>query len=353
MLTLDLCPPTRSNPRHDHQLIFPLSDRRLLLVWSEYYATRPSEVAAAESAPPLDDNVPCRISARISTDRGRSWSESFTIQDNVGAMNVKHPNLLRLPSHEILFFFTVWNHSRERLVLLKRSADEGEHWSAPVRVSTRPGFNNVNNDHVLRLGSGRIVLPAFVSPVIWEAGEHFVAFCYLSDDDGRSWRAGAASVDLPRRGAEEPSVVALTDGRLLMMLRTSLGQLYRAVSADGGETWSVPEPTGLASPAAPPLLKRMPDGRRLLLIWNEGYDASHSHQGERSVLAAAVSEDEGLGWRRIRDVDRVPGGAASYASVTFDGGEAFVSYYYQERGIGGRSGIRLRIVPPDWLGASS
>ena len=28
------------HPRHDHQLIFPLDDERLLLVWSEYYSTQ-------------------------------------------------------------------------------------------------------------------------------------------------------------------------------------------------------------------------------------------------------------------------------------------------------------------------
>ena len=32
-----VCPWTPEHPRHDHQLIFPLDDQRLLLVWSEYY----------------------------------------------------------------------------------------------------------------------------------------------------------------------------------------------------------------------------------------------------------------------------------------------------------------------------
>ena len=32
------CPWTPEHPRNDHQLIFPLDEERLLLVWSEYYA---------------------------------------------------------------------------------------------------------------------------------------------------------------------------------------------------------------------------------------------------------------------------------------------------------------------------
>ena len=39
---LTVCTWTAENPRHDHQLIFPLTDSCLLLVWSEYYVRQPS-----------------------------------------------------------------------------------------------------------------------------------------------------------------------------------------------------------------------------------------------------------------------------------------------------------------------
>jgi len=110
MLTLDVCKPTRQNPRHDHQLIFPLEDGRLMLVWSEYYR---SDSSGSQSDATRDD-MPCRISARTSKDRGRSWGETFVLQENTGKLNVKHPNLLRLPSgsrsmrgHPLLFIVAV------------------------------------------------------------------------------------------------------------------------------------------------------------------------------------------------------------------------------------------------------
>ena len=40
-----VCPWTTGNPRHDHQLIFPLDSERLILVWCEYYVRKPSGVA--------------------------------------------------------------------------------------------------------------------------------------------------------------------------------------------------------------------------------------------------------------------------------------------------------------------
>jgi sialidase-1 len=49
---------------------------------------------------------------------------------------------------------------------------------------------------------------------------HFVSTSWLSDDGGQSWRKGKGQVDLPKRGAMEPEVLELVDGRLLMIMRT-------------------------------------------------------------------------------------------------------------------------------------
>ena len=40
-----------------------------------------------------------------SSDRGRTWSGKFTLQENIGAMNVMEPAFLRLRSGKILFAF--------------------------------------------------------------------------------------------------------------------------------------------------------------------------------------------------------------------------------------------------------
>ena len=105
IFTLDVCQSTPAHLRHDNQLIFPLKDGRLLMVWSEYYFATTSDAKPAS----LTDDMPCRISAKTSSDRARSWSESFVFQENTGKLNVKHPNLLRLPSGVVLFFYTEWN----------------------------------------------------------------------------------------------------------------------------------------------------------------------------------------------------------------------------------------------------
>jgi sialidase-1 len=346
LVAIDVCVPTPGHPRHDHQVIFPLADGRLLLVWSEYYVPRDARDGAIRSQ---TDDRPCRIAAKVSSDGGRTWGGAYVFQENTGRLNVKQPNLLRLPSGEVLFFYTEWNSLEDRAVFVRRSADDCRTWSKPLRVSAATGITNITNDRVMTLGTGRVLLPAFSSPTLG-AGQHFQAFCFYSDDAGRHWQASEQKIDLPARGAEEPSMVELGDGRLLAMLRTSLGSVYKSYSEDGGQRWSAPTSTGLPAPASPPLVKRIPSTGNLLLVWNRNYEPGHHHQGERRPLSAAISRDEGDSWVHLRDIEAAGSGAAAYAAVTFRGGEALVTYYYQARGFGGASGIRLRILPVAWFG---
>jgi hypothetical protein len=73
------CPWTRENSRHDHQLIFPMADGCLLLVWCEYYADRPSHVTRdpTDVDTGFGDEAPCRISAKMSADGARTWGPKF------------------------------------------------------------------------------------------------------------------------------------------------------------------------------------------------------------------------------------------------------------------------------------
>ena len=325
-----------------------------MLVWCEYYATKPSAVTLARySANWAIDQAPCRISAKISTDRAESWSDTFTLQDNTGRMNVKHPNLLRLASNEILFFYTMRNAASmdfgDLRIYMRRSKDECETWSEPVRVSSLPGMNFINADRVLLHSSGRIILPAF-NGLVYGRGDHYQAFCYYSDDQGRTWKYSKNKMDLPKRGAEEPCMVELNDGSLMTVLRTSLGTIYKAYSYDIGETWTKPQTTGLAAPMSTALLKRIPDTADLLLIWNHNYNPDHPHLGERNPLTSAISKDNGKTWQNIKNIEDIPQGMSSGPSVTFLNNRALLTYATQERSMyEAGSEIRLKIIPVKWF----
>ena len=294
--SLTVCPWTPENPCHDHQQIFQLSDDRLLLVWCEYYVKKPSRIFRSPySTDGSGDAAPGRISARVSKDRGRTWSGKITMQENFGVDNVKHPNLLRLPSGEILFSFTVRDIAKRDLkIFLKRSKDECETWTKAVQISPSGGVYFTNADHNLLHSSGRIILPCHWGE-FYGRGDHYNAFCLYSDDEGKTWNTSRKKVDLPKRGAEEPGVVELKDGSLLAMMRTTLGKIYRSVSKDRGETWSDGEATELPSPSAANCIKRIPKTGDLAFIWNNAtpealaIPGGTSYHYPRNPLTAAIS----------------------------------------------------------------
>ena len=119
---------TEDHPRNDHQTIFPLSDGRLMMAWTEYYSTE------------VLDSAPTHIVSKISTDKGRTWGEPSVLQENIWEENVKYPNFVRLPSNEILFFFRGWDSNSQAAVYMKRSLDEAETWSDMVQISDPGGL---------------------------------------------------------------------------------------------------------------------------------------------------------------------------------------------------------------------
>ena len=353
---IDACPWSAVHPRNDQQVVFPLKDGRLLLAWSEYYITKPSAVFYSRyEGEHVHDYSPCRISGKISDDEGFTWSNTFTLQDNTGRMNVKHPNFLRLSSGRILFFYSLRNaasmEDADLQIWMKHSDDECESWSEPVKVSSLEGMNFLNPDHVFQHGSGRIIVPAFISNNYGQ-GDHYQAFCYYSDDEGLTWESSEKRMDLPVRGAEEPAMAELSDGSIMAVLRTSLGTLYKSYSHDTGLTWTEPETTGLISPQSTPLLKRIPGTNDLLLIWNRNHDPNHGHGGERNPLSSAISKDDGKIWQHIRNIVDFPGGLIMGPSALFLGDKVLVAYAFQSRPMytpAYGTEIKLKIIPLTWF----
>jgi hypothetical protein len=191
-------------------------------------------------------------------------------------------------------------------------------------------YTGLTNGRCIRLKSGRIVLEA------WEGGD---SYCYLSDDDGATWRE---SQRVKPEGGDcwEPACVELKDGRVLMLMRTQLGGQYKSVSGDGGQTWSKPEPTPLEGTAAPVSIGRIPTTGDLLAVWNHNPGAAH-----RNPFTAAISKDEGQTWQQFRNVEEGPGDAWAYPAVTWVGHNALLTYFNYTGGLS----LFLKILPAEWF----
>ena len=328
-------PATKDNPRCTEGSIVELNDGSLLIAVTQFVGSG-SDFAQAQ------------IVARRSLDEGRTWGPPRVLQKSTGKMNVMSVTLRRLarPRENTIAMFYLEKNSFDNLhAFVRFSVDEAETFGAPISVTTEPGYHVMNNDRVVQLSSGRLIAP-FASTADVSKVDHFVSSCWLSDDGGKSWRKGAGQVDQPKRGAMEPEVIQLNDGRVMMIMRTQLGYIASSYSSDGGDTWSDPGRLSVKAPEAPSTLRRIPATGDLLLIWNNTFKDGAGHGGSRTPLTAAISTDEGKTWSHVRDLQSDSNRTYSYTSLIFSRDRAVMSYW---EGEGNRYSLRFRSLPVSWF----
>ena len=306
MGTIDVFTVVEANvdyPRHGSATIVELGDGTLLLAWMEHVG---GEMIG-------HDHAPCNIASMKSRDGGHTWTDRRILVANApGDINIHYPCLLRLASGDILFCYQRLHElapgaPQRATSFVCRSSDDGETFSSPTKHNT---LQDTSTAAILlmQLSSGRILYPVQNVMGDWcGPTDHQVNGCSYSDDDGHSWKMSDNWIDLPLRGAMEPSIVELKDGRLLMYMRTQLGAVFQSESADGGTTWSKPQTTSLQAPESMPCLTKIPTTGDLLVIWNNSlYDPEFDHCGKRTPLTVAVSRDEGLTWENVKDIETDP-----------------------------------------------
>ena len=336
---------TDGNPRHTEADILVRRDGSLLVAWSDFYAGS-------------RDDAPARISAAVSNDGGRTWQARATLQENTGGANVMSVSFVRSRTGDVLFFFLQKNSLTDLKAYVRRSTDDARTWGEPVLVTADPGYHVMNNARVIQLRSGRLLAPVASTKQVGTKTDDFRTSVYLSDDDGRTWRRSRTLLSAPKRGAMEPGLVELKDGRVMQIIRTQTGFIWRSFSSDGGETWTDASPWDIESPESPATLAVTPGGD-WLLVWNPKVVWSNpektvlgaNHGGARTPLASMVSADEGRTWSRPRNLEGNPESTFAYTSVTFHDGRALLTYYDFPKG-GKLLSLKFKSVPLAWFRTS-
>lgn len=332
-------PANANNARNSESAILRLRNGRLLLAWTEWYT------------PDARDGGPARISAMTSFDGGRSWRDKRVLQPNIGKLNVMEPNLLRLHSGKILFIFGRKNSDSDSSPMERISTDDARTFSSPktIPVVPYPSYTCFNNDRAIQLRSGRILLPVYYFKDI-SNDRPIRSRVYYSDDEGRTWKPSQTIVNVKESdvGVDEPGVVELKDGRLMLWARTSAGHPYQCYSSDGGETWTTPESMSVVAPNSPQSIKRVPSTGDLLMVWNNS-------PTERFPLTTAISKDDGRTWQHVKSLDDDPAHTYAYTSITFVGDRVLFTYYAgppagaDDSGLRAHWSLKLKSVPVRWL----
>jgi apolipoprotein N-acyltransferase len=317
-------PASAANPRNTEGAFVTLRDGRILFAYSKFSGGG-------------DDGDTATIAGRYSSDGGETWlNEDITLVANEGAMNVMSASLLRLLDGRIGLFYLKKNSVSDCHPYLRYSSDEAKSWSAPVTCIREDGYYVLNNDRVVQLRSGRLVMPVALHPTVnGKLGSKGIAMAYLSDDSGKTWRRSRTTLQDAREdraGFQEPGVVELRNGQLLMFIRTTLGSQYFSHSNDGGNAWGEARPSNLASPLSPASIKRIPSTGDLLAVWNdhsgvpEDFKATLTNGGKRTPLTVAISKDDGKTWMNARSLLNDPGGWYCYTAIHFVGRDVLLAF---------------------------
>lgn len=306
------------NPRNSEGDFIPLKDGRILFAYTRFMSSS-------------SDHAPAQIMGRFSEDGGKSWSdEDHLIVDREGDQNVMSVSFLRLDNGHIALFYARKNSLDDLIPMLRISKDEARTWSDPQPVITdQDGYFVLNNDRVIQLESGRILVPVSLHKTPNSEWSHRGEIrCYYSDDSGVSWNRGQvlpASEDVI---TQEPGVVELKDGRVRMIVRANHGVQYKSFSSDGGITWSLAQPSNIPSPIAPASLERLKSTGDLILVWNNnGKSGPGYFKSKRTPLTMAISRDDGNTWAFIKNVEGSVHASYAYTAIQEVDGQVLVGFY--------------------------
>lgn len=316
-VVLDLGPET-GYARHSEGAFTTLLDGTVLFIWSRF-----------DPGSYLDHAGASLVESR-SSDGGVTWSDPVVIIDrsDEGAQNVMSVSLLRLQDGRLALWYLRRQGYDDLRAMMRISTDDGNSWGEPQCCIPGLGYHVTNNDRVIQLASGRLVVPAAHHRALdGPDGARFspwgATYFSLSDDGGLSWQeSGPLVLPYPssRHGLQEPGVVELVDGRLWAWARTDQGTQWEMWSTDSGTTWSAPQPSAFASPRSPLSMKRLTDDR-LMAVWNplpSGPGAPKPLQGwsdGRTPLVLSIGDPAGSEWSTQLVVEDDPQSGYCYTAI--------------------------------------
>ena len=345
-----------------------------------------------------------------SSDGGRTWSEpnNLNLPENIGGVN----SAIRLNSGKLGVYcngywcvrFALFASAKADRLRLTVSSDEGETWSEPVDMnqSGSPYY-----DTMIQTKNGRLILPVRTTAAghdgMYEktsaygtvGGERTqveghaqwpemdYAWCHYSDDEGETWFRSDREIVIWKDDGyggmwpvDEPNIIELSDGRIMMFARTTLGRIYKVFSEDGGHRWWYPEATELASSYSPCRLRRIPNTGDLICVWNQVSGDEIRNGCRRNRLSVAILSDDGSTWEHFKTIEAMPPlkpvgriepeepgmvrarrelgeldpdfATVSYPNIGFHGDEVLISYQWAR--LHPRQGrTKLRIYPIKWF----
>lgn len=250
----------------------------------------------------------------------RPWARDGAAEDRpLNSDFYGYPTLAPINDDEYLFVFT------ERANI--QGTEQADLYYFRMRISDGPPARAVNSGQAIELNSGRVLLP-FYGRDNDAGGPGEVCGVVFSDDGGRTWGDAVIIHREPKFLGMEAEVAQLEDGRLVALIRRTHKELgLRALSEDGGKTWSEAEEVSVGH--APGILV---DGGMMLVNHRARADGTPASGYDDKGTVISLSLDAGKSF-----VDHLPlgfskdlkhGGDSAYGGIVkLPAGDYFTTYY--------------------------
>lgn len=205
---------------------------------------------------------------RRSSDGGKTWQRTQLVHEEGGTAKITIGNPCPIVDRKTGTIHLLFSRNNQR-AFYTTGRDDGQTWTKPreitqrfkafdfawTRLATGPGHGIQ-----LRGGphAGRLVAPIWLNE---RKGGQYRSAVLLSDDGGKTWRAGGIAPPLSPKQNE--CMVAETDGGTLYlnMRATPVKKRTTTWSHDGGESWTQPKQVSpLVGPVCQASVVRVPKG---------------------------------------------------------------------------------------------
>jgi len=261
-----------------------------------------------------------------STDRGQTWSAPETVlqfDDRACLLSevIVHNNAVTIFGHSHLGYFEDWQ------CFTLTSTDSGQTWSQPQIFEPLPRRTFVRNLYVSTWGTWYLPfqtydiqddpMPSHLKDGSFQKGKNGVL---ISQDEGQSWEK--STLVGPQKGWNENNLVELSDGRLAMLCRADgTGQLSYSESTDQGHTWLPWQETDIPNPGSKFRLHRLRDGR-IVLVHNP-----NATPRQRNPLSLWISDNDMKNWNYKRIITNFPG-KLSYPDGFLEDDESHIHFAF-------------------------
>ncbi|MBN2853661.1 MAG: exo-alpha-sialidase [Clostridia bacterium] len=310
-------PPKEGNPRNSEGSFLKLKDSTIIFAYSKFLGDDCS-----------DDAKAC-IAFLYSYDSGETFQDEkiMFVPEEKQAKNIMSVSLLRLKDCIAVFYIVRYGFHDARLHI-RKSFDEGKTFTELKCCILYPGYYVTNNDRVLQLSNGRIIIPVSFHRCLNSNYNHWTSIdlrgivrFFISDDEGETFieSKGMGSLNLSDNdsGLQEPGIIELENGHLLCYSRTDLGCQYLSHSYDFGDSWSECLPSRFFAPLSPMSMKWI-DSQSVLAVYNPVPITPVVNEGfawGRTPLIGAVSRDKGKTFTEFFEIESDRNAGYCYTAI--------------------------------------